>query len=65
MSITPSLLLDRVRVGVCGLEGLPWVGGSGGIMLEVGVDPGGRSRWLALPHAHGPNINVKVGHYLL
>ncbi|KAG0710050.1 Coiled-coil domain-containing protein 77 [Chionoecetes opilio] len=49
-----------VRVGLCGLEGLPWVGGSGGIMLEVGVDPGGRSRWLALPHAHGPNINVKL-----
>ncbi|MPC32870.1 hypothetical protein E2C01_026203 [Portunus trituberculatus] len=53
-----------VRIGICGLEGLPWVGGSGGIMLEVCVDPGGRSRWLALPHAHGPSINVKVGRCL-
>ncbi|KAK8389585.1 hypothetical protein O3P69_008945 [Scylla paramamosain] len=49
-----------VQVGICGLEGLPWVGGSGGIMLEVCVDPGGRSRWLALPHAHGPSVNVKL-----
>ncbi|XP_050737727.1 uncharacterized protein LOC127009057 isoform X2 [Eriocheir sinensis] len=49
-----------VRVGVNGLTGLPWVGGSGGIMLEVAVNPGGRSRWMALPHAHGPSINVKL-----
>ncbi|KAG7166546.1 hypothetical protein Hamer_G005669 [Homarus americanus] len=49
-----------VRVGVCGLAGLPWVGGSGGLMLEVSVEPGGRSRWMVLPHAHGPNVNVKL-----
>lgn len=62
--ISSLLFLGRVRVGVCGLEGLPWVGGSGGIMLEVSVDPGGRSRWMALPHAHGPSINVRVGNCL-
>lgn len=45
---------------VCGLSGLPWVGGSGGLMLEVNIEPGGRPRWLVLPHAHGPNVNVKV-----
>ncbi|KAK8739539.1 hypothetical protein OTU49_003387, partial [Cherax quadricarinatus] len=49
-----------VRVGVCGLAGLPWVGGSGGLMLEVSVEPGGRTRWLVLPHAHGPNVKVKL-----
>ncbi|ROT84046.1 Synaptotagmin-17 [Penaeus vannamei] len=49
-----------VRVLVCGLSGLPWVGGSGGLMLEVNIEPGGRPRWLVLPHAHGPNVNVKL-----
>lgn len=45
---------------VCGLSGLPWVGGSGGLLLEVNVEPGARPRWMVLPHAHGPNVNVKV-----
>lgn len=58
------LASHRVRVLVCGLSGLPWVGGSGGLMLEVNIEPGGRPRWLVLPHAHGPNVNVKVSHEL-
>ncbi|KAK3861219.1 hypothetical protein Pcinc_032781 [Petrolisthes cinctipes] len=49
-----------LRVGVLGLTGLPWVGGSGGLMVEVSMEPGGRSRWLALPNAHGPKVNVKM-----
>ncbi|KAK4306787.1 hypothetical protein Pmani_021410 [Petrolisthes manimaculis] len=50
-----------LRVGVLGLTGLPWVGGSGGLMVEVSLEPGGgRSRWLALPNAHGPKVNVKM-----
>ncbi|XP_071532249.1 uncharacterized protein [Panulirus ornatus] len=49
-----------VRAVVCSLSGLPWVGGSGGFMLEVSVEPGGRPRWMVLPHAHGPNVTVKL-----
>lgn len=49
-----------VTVAVCGLSGLPWVGGSGGLMLEVAIEPGGRPRWLVLPHAHGPNVSVTL-----
>ncbi|KAK7082044.1 hypothetical protein SK128_024006, partial [Halocaridina rubra] len=48
-----------VKVVICGLSGLPWVGGSGGLMLEVVIEPGGRPQCMVLPHAHGPNVNVK------
>ncbi|CAL4074030.1 unnamed protein product, partial [Meganyctiphanes norvegica] len=43
-----------------GLSGLPWVGSRGGRLLEISVEPGGRPQWLALPDAHGPNINLQL-----
>ncbi|XP_045603244.1 uncharacterized protein [Procambarus clarkii] len=48
-----------VRVRVCQLAGLPWVGGSGELKLEVSVEPGSRTHWLDVPHSHGPNVIIK------
>ncbi|XP_068201337.1 uncharacterized protein [Palaemon carinicauda] len=62
-SLTVRVLAKQgrwVKVVILALSGLPWVGGGGGLMLEVAIEPGGRPRWLVLPHAHGPNISLTL-----